>query len=82
MSIEKGAIVVAFPVRERVVLEPDLQEFQHLGSGEVKAVADRFFRYAKQLYKLVDIRRADELWGDEHARTAAQHWPREQELAE
>lgn len=70
--------MVAFPVRERVVLEPDLAQFQHLGSEEIKAVADRFFRYAKQLYKLMDIRRADELWGDEQARKAAQQWTRKQ----
>lgn len=75
--MQKECEIIRFPTAGRVTLEPDLQQFQGLGATEVKSVADRFFRYAKQLYTLHDIKLADQLWGDEQARKAARQWTRE-----
>lgn len=56
--------LIRFPKKDRVTLEPGLAKYQNLSTERILAIANLFFRWAKQLYKLHDIRREDDLWKD------------------
>ncbi len=62
--MKEKTVLVRVRFRDRVTLEPALANIQRLEDEELLRTANQFFRFAKQIYKLYDIRRADALWDE------------------